>query len=1058
MIRSIRQHSVRLAVACTAVILPLRAAGATDVWVVDQGGGGDFTAIQPAVDAAADGDTVLVRAGSYAGFAVNSKGVAVVADVGALVELQGSVQIVNLPIGSVAHLAGLSVLASGHADVTLNSGLYLQNNHGVVRGFDCSFEGAWGYPWPTNDDTGREGAVFDQNKDVAFTRCSFTGTEARWVYNCCDYGYDGGDGVYSQDTVVAFYDCLLQGGKGGDSGWGGVGGAGCEFINLGLFASGSVFRGGEGGTGEDFIYGPGGPGGDGLIVHGQGQARLTDCLFEGGPGGIALTFGPDGPPGQQTSGAGSFYLYQGPARSTSVVGMWWEGASLPLFVGGEPGDRVFLIASTQTDFFFQEALSGTWLVPHLGFASVIPAGIIDASGILEVELDGFDLDSGDEASSLYVQAICIDTNGTPILAGASGVTFFECIFSVDCDGNGTPDACDIASGTHSDCNSNGVPDLCEGVPGTSPDCNGNGVPDECDIESGTSVDCNENDIPDSCEFDCNGNGIADECDVANGTSEDCDANQVPDECDIDCNANGVPDTCDISNGTSQDNNQNGVPDECQTPNDVYYVDASADPQGDGTPQAPFNTIQAGVDYSIDGNTIVLLDGVYKGDGNREVDLGGRSITIESAGDATTCDINCEDQGRAFIVTGAGVSVTVRGVTIRNGDADHSTSAPWHGGAIYVAAADVLVDECFITHCRASVRGGGLSFAGGGESVVRGTTMRYNHSGGIYTGDGGGAIHVDGAATRVTVEDCSIKLNSAAVSGGGIASNQAQVGVRGSAVALNQAGYSGGGLFALTGTLEVFDCVLGDNWAALGGGLAADGLVTVTVTHTVFGGNQASSRGGGIDVHASDPTIVIDNCLFTANGGSGTHAGAMSVFGYETSSVLITNTTFVANAGSSGGALSLSMRGSQEIHNSVFWGNTAVSDGPQIYMWEDATLTYSAVQGGQADIDVNNGATLTYGPGNIERYPSFLDPNGADDDVDTWEDNDFSLSLVSPCIDAADNAQIAADELDADGDGDTTEEVPLDLGGDPRRVDDPAVPDTGSGAAPVLDMGAYERQP
>jgi hypothetical protein len=253
-------------------------------------------------------------------------------------------------------------------------------------------------------------------------------------------------------------------------------------------------------------------------------------------------------------------------------------------------------------------------------------------------------------------------------------------------------------------------------------------------------------------------------------------------------------------------------------------------------------------------------------------------------------------------------------------------------------------------------------------------------------------------------------------------------------------------------------VLADNTAIYGGGLGAGGLVTVTVTHTVFGGNQASSRGGGLDVYANSALVVVDNCLFTANGGRSTYGGGLAVYGFTNCSLRVSNTTFVANASLSGGALSLSMKVSQEIHDSIFWGNTAVTDGSQIRMGEDATLTYSAIEGGQADIDINHGSSLTYGPGNIEQYPSFLDPNGADDDVDTWEDNDFSLSSVSPCIDAADNAQIAADELDADGDGDTLEEVPFDLGGDPRRVDDPAVPDTGSGAAPVLDMGAYERQP
>ena len=72
-----------------------------------------------------------------------------------------------------------------------------------------------------------------------------------------------------------------------------------------------------------------------------------------------------------------------------------------------------------------------------------------------------------------------------------------------------------------DCNDNGIVDICEGdcTPSsedaggcsvgsfcsTQPscdqgtDCNGNGVPDDCDVASGDSEDCNEDEIPDECQ-------------------------------------------------------------------------------------------------------------------------------------------------------------------------------------------------------------------------------------------------------------------------------------------------------------------------------------------------------------------------------------------------------------------------------------------------------------------------------------------------------------------------------------------------------------------------------
>ncbi|UCE61514.1 MAG: S8 family serine peptidase [Phycisphaerales bacterium] len=128
---------------------------------------------------------------------------------------------------------------------------------------------------------------------------------------------------------------------------------------------------------------------------------------------------------------------------------------------------------------------------------------------------------------------------------------------LDCNRNGNPDACDLASETSEDCTGNGIPDECE------PDCNGNLVADVCDIDAGTSEDCTGNGVPDECEPDCNGNLVADVCDIDAGNSEDCNVNGIPDDCEPDCNGNLVADSCDIAAGISEDCNVNGIPDECE---------------------------------------------------------------------------------------------------------------------------------------------------------------------------------------------------------------------------------------------------------------------------------------------------------------------------------------------------------------------------------------------------------------------------------------------------------------------------------------------------------------
>jgi subtilisin-like proprotein convertase family protein len=117
------------------------------------------------------------------------------------------------------------------------------------------------------------------------------------------------------------------------------------------------------------------------------------------------------------------------------------------------------------------------------------------------------------------------------------------------------------------------------------DCNCNGIPDECDIASGFGADCDGNGVLDECDYasgalDCNGNNLIDVCDIASGVSTDCDGNGVPDECqlnsgtDLDCNLNGILDACDIASGYSTDCDSNNIPDDCDLQNPASVIENS----------------------------------------------------------------------------------------------------------------------------------------------------------------------------------------------------------------------------------------------------------------------------------------------------------------------------------------------------------------------------------------------------------------------------------------------------------------------------------------------------
>ncbi|HPF37572.1 MAG TPA: FG-GAP repeat protein [Phycisphaerae bacterium] len=92
------------------------------------------------------------------------------------------------------------------------------------------------------------------------------------------------------------------------------------------------------------------------------------------------------------------------------------------------------------------------------------------------------------------------------------------------------------------------------------DCNANGVPDDCDIASLTSGDCDSDGVPDECETDCNGDGTPDEC-------------ENPPPMWVDCNGNGASDLCDLSFGAAMDCNVNGIPDSCELPSLVTLLES-----------------------------------------------------------------------------------------------------------------------------------------------------------------------------------------------------------------------------------------------------------------------------------------------------------------------------------------------------------------------------------------------------------------------------------------------------------------------------------------------------
>lgn len=181
-----------------------------------------------------------------------------------------------------------------------------------------------------------------------------------------------------------------------------------------------------------------------------------------------------------------------------------------------------------------------------------------------------------------------------------------------------------------------------------------------------------------------------------------------------------------------------------------YVDTlSGDDQWDGLCKewdggicGPFKTIQSAVNQAAIGDEVVLLDGTYRGPGNRDIDLGGLAITIRSElGDSNSCVIDCEQSGRGFLFqSGEGKNTVISGITVTNG----LNSAPG-GGAVYCSnLASPHFSNCkFISNGGQPQHGGAVYAESGANPSFWDCQFINNHA----PGGEGGALFVESASLR-----------------------------------------------------------------------------------------------------------------------------------------------------------------------------------------------------------------------------------------------------------------------------------------------------------------------
>jgi len=225
----------------------------------------------------------------------------------------------------------------------------------------------------------------------------------------------------------------------------------------------------------------------------------------------------------------------------------------------------------------------------------------------------------------------------------------------------------------------------------------------------------------------------------------------------------------------------GTTSPCLPENNPWGVHMGAEPVGctprtlvveaDGT--GDFPTIQAAIDDADVWDEVVLGDGVFTGEGNRDIDYGGRRITVRSVGgDPARCIIDCGgspgEPHRGFhLRSGETAETELRGVTITGGYADVGGGIKCEGGRATItdciiegneadigggvyASDKVLLRDCLIRN-NIAYEGGGLAIALTDTSVFYGWDSMMDHCTVVSnTGIVGAGVHRGDAVSNITL--------------------------------------------------------------------------------------------------------------------------------------------------------------------------------------------------------------------------------------------------------------------------------------------------------------------
>ncbi|MBE0536854.1 MAG: right-handed parallel beta-helix repeat-containing protein [Phycisphaerae bacterium] len=345
-----------------------------------------------------------------------------------------------------------------------------------------------------------------------------------------------------------------------------------------------------------------------------------------------------------------------------------------------------------------------------------------------------------------------------------------------------------------------------------------------------------------------------------------------------------------------------------------------------------------------------------------------------------------------------------------------------GGGISARQVRFELSDSVITG-NSGWRGGGIN-CGNGE--IRNCTISGNST--ARSDSGGGGIYI--AAGTLNIFDSVITENTAERRGGGIWCENNGTLVINTCTISNNTGDLGGGIWCENNcTLLIDACTISNNISGQGGGLCTSNCAVVRVDNSIVSGNVSKHSAGGVHLEVQsgrEEDAVMANCVISGNSALGWAAGGVGGTG------ALINCTLVGNRSKrSGSGAYLDGR----IVNCIVRDNVCQdASGTSLTAFSNGHLRieYTHFPGGVQQETAYDAQTS--GANNMAAYPLFARPGRWDDGGtpedwadDVWVEGDYHLKsaagrwhaatglwvhddITSPCIDAGDPASEWCGEL------------------------------------------------